>query len=67
LLVYLILLQKLSESSLKDTDADGIRRFSMLFRGMIICTLINEDSAETFELISQGKDIVQMADSVTFN
>lgn len=58
------LLGPLAAASLQHNKDEAIARFAMLYRGMLICSMLGEDPEMTYDLLQQGKDIVQLSDQV---
>jgi hypothetical protein len=56
-------MKALADSCLKDLKPERIRHFAMIFRGMLICMMMNDNPDATLSVFRQAMEIVQLSES----
>lgn len=63
-LVMVSLLKSLVERQIKDLGQEAILRFALLFRGLVICVMSEDEPQATLEIMREGVQIIQLCDHV---
>ena len=60
----MVLLKCLVERQMESLCPEGIARFALLFRGLIICVMTEDEPQAALEIMRDGVQIIQLCDLV---